>query len=132
MADEVFASSGHGALAPRLWQAAGMGPAEIDTAQIYDHFSSQVIFQLEDYGFCDRGEGGPFVASGALRAGGVLPTNTDGGQLSAAYIWGMTHIREAVAQLRGRAANQVPGAETALVTGGPSSLPVSALVLRAA
>jgi acetyl-CoA acetyltransferase len=109
---------------------AGIGPDDIDVAQIYDHFTSQVIMQLEDYGFCQKGEGGPFVSSGAIAyAGGRIPVNTDGGQLSCGYVWGMTHIREAVEQIRGSAINQVPGAEIALVTGGPSSLPVSGLIL---
>lgn len=131
MPDEVFASSGHGVVAKRLYEQAGIGPADVDGAQIYDHFSSQVILQIEDYGFCPRGEGGPFVASGAIRRdGGSLPVNTDGGQLSCGYVWGMTHVREAVAQLRGSAVNQVPDAEVMLVTGGPSVLPVSGLLLR--
>lgn len=130
MPDEVFASSGHGRVAQRLYAQAGLGPADIDVAQIYDHFTSQVIMQLEDYGFCDRGEGGAFVRSGAIRhAGGSLPLNTDGGQLSGGYVWGMTHVREAVEQMRGTAANQVAGARTVLVTGGPSVLPVSGLIL---
>lgn len=131
MPEETFVSSGNVAIARNLYRQAGMTPADIDTAQIYDHFTPMVIAQLEDFGFCGRGEGGPFVASGAIRYGsGSLPVNTDGGQLSGAYIWGMTHVREAVAQLRGTAFHQVEGARTALVTGGPSSLPNSALILR--
>ncbi len=131
MPDETFASSGHAAVAKRLYAASDVGPGGIDVAQIYDHFTSQVIMQLEDYGFCGKGEGGAFVASGAIRFdGGSLPVNTDGGQLSGGYIWGMSHVREAVEQLRGCAANQVPGAEFALVTGGPSNIPVSGLILR--
>jgi acetyl-CoA acetyltransferase len=129
MPDETFASSGHAAIARRLYQEAGVGPADMDFAQFYDHFTSQVIMQIEDYGFCAKGEGGPFVASGAIGRQGSLPINTDGGQLSGGYIWGMTHIREAVEQLRGTAANQVAGAEIGLVTGGPSTLPVSGLIL---
>jgi acetyl-CoA acetyltransferase len=130
MPDETFASSGHAAVARNLYDMAGIGPGDIDVAQIYDHFSSQVIMQLEDYGFCPKGEGGPFVASGATRfKGGSLPINTDGGQLSCGYVWGMTHVREAVEQIRGRAVNQVAGVEHALVTGGPSNLPVSGLIL---
>lgn len=133
MPDETFASSGHAPVARRLWDAAGIGPHEVDVAQIYDHFTSQVIMQLEDYGFCPKGEGGRFVADGAIRRdGGSIPTNTDGGQLSAGYVWGMTHVREAVEQLRGTAVNQVPDADVALVTGGPSSLPLSGLLLRRA
>lgn len=131
MPDETFASSGSAAVARRLYARSEIGPGQIDTAQIYDHFSSQVILQLEDYGFCKKGEGGDFVASGAIRFdGGSIPVNTDGGQLSCGYIWGMSHIREAVEQLRGTAANQVRDAQTALVTGGPSDIPMSALILR--
>jgi acetyl-CoA acetyltransferase len=130
MPDETFASSGHAAVAKRLYAAAGLGPKDIDVAQIYDHFTSQVIMQLEDYGFCGKGEGGPFVSSGAIRYdGGSLPVNTDGGQLSCGYVWGMTHVREAVEQLRGVAVNQVADAHVALVTGGPSIVPVSGLIL---
>jgi acetyl-CoA acetyltransferase len=130
MPDETFASSGHAAIARNLYAMAEVGPDDIDVAQIYDHFSSQVIMQLEDYGFCPKGAGGPFVSSGATAlSGGKIPINTDGGQLSCGYVWGMTHVREAVEQIRGVAVNQVAGAELALVTGGPSSLPVSGLIL---
>jgi acetyl-CoA acetyltransferase len=130
MPDAVFASSGHGIVAQRLYEQAGIGPQDVHGAQIYDHFSSQVILQLEDYGFCPRGEGGPFVGSGAIRRDGALPINTDGGQLSCGYVWGMTHVREAVEQLRGTAINQLPDPGVMLVTGGPSVLPVSGLLLR--
>ena len=131
MPDEYFASAGNRPIADRLYADAGLGPADIDVALIYDHFTPMVLMQLEDYGFCARGEGGPFVESGAIRYGsGSIPVNTHGGQLSEAYIIGMTHIREAVEQLRGVAVNQVEGAEVALVTGGPASLPVSGLILR--
>ena len=130
MPDETFASSGHAAVAKRLYAAAGLGPQDVDVAQIYDHFSSQVIMQLEDYGFCAKGAGGAFVRSGAIRLqGGSLPVNTDGGQLSCGYVWGMTQVREAVEQLRGVAVNQVADARVALVTGGPSVIPVSGLIL---
>lgn len=132
MSDDEFLGSGNSDIARRLYDRAGLGPADIHTAQIYDHFTPMVIAQLEDYGFCPRGEGGPFALSGAIRMTGSLPVNTDGGQLSGAYIWGMSHIREAVEQMRGTAANQVAGAQTVLVTGGPSSLPNSALILGAA
>jgi acetyl-CoA acetyltransferase len=129
MPDEIFASSGHAAVARRLYQMADVAPGDIDVAQIYDHFTSQVIMQLEDYGFCGKGEGGPFVASGAISTDGSLPVNTDGGQLSCGYVWGMTHIREAVAQIRGTSVNQIADAELVLVTGGPSIVPVSGLLL---
>jgi acetyl-CoA acetyltransferase len=130
MPDEMFASSGHAPVAKRLYERAGAGPADIDVALLYDHFSAMVLMQLEDYGFCARGEGGPFVESGAIRyEGGSIPLNTHGGQLSEAYIIGMTHVKEAVEQMRGTAINQVKDAELALVSGGPAALPVSGLIL---
>jgi acetyl-CoA acetyltransferase len=128
--DEYFASSGHRPVATRMYELAGIGPDDVDVALLYDHFSPMVLMQLEDYGFCPIGEGGPFVAEGNTRLGGKIPTNTHGGHLSEAYIIGMTHVREAVEQLRGVAVNQVPEAEIALVTGGPAALPVSGTLLR--
>jgi len=131
--DEFFTSSGHRPIAKRLYEMAGVGPADVDVALLYDHFSPMVIMQLEDYGFCPIGDGGPFVADGNIRFGaGTIPVNTHGGNLSEAYIIGMTHVREAVEQIRGTAINQVEGAEIALVTGGPAGLPVSATLLRKA
>jgi acetyl-CoA acetyltransferase len=131
MPDDEFASSGHRPVARRLYEMAGIGPAAVDVALLYDHFTPMVIMQLEDYGFCGIGEGGHFVADGNIRwPDGGLPVNTHGGNLSEAYIIGMTHVKEAVEQLRGTAVNQVAGAEVALVTGGPASLPVSSLLLH--
>jgi acetyl-CoA acetyltransferase len=130
MPQETFASSGHAAVASHLYRRAGVGPEDIDVALLYDHFSPMVLMQLEDYGFCKKGEGGEFVESGAIRyKGGSLPVNTHGGQLSECYIIGMTHILEGVEQMRGTAINQVADAELALVTGGPAALPVSGLIL---
>src|SRR3546814_8340026 len=96
------------------------------------------LMQLEDYGFCERGEGGDYVLSGKIRydastggkANGGVPVNTHGGNLNEAYIIGMTHLVEAVEQVRGTAINQVTDAELALASGGPASLPVSSLILR--
>ncbi len=130
MPDEYFVSSGHRPVARRLWDMAGMTAADVDVALIYDHFSPMVIMQLEDYGFCPIGEGGRFVADGNIRYGtGSIPVNTHGGNLSEAYIIGMTHVKEAVEQMRGTAVNQVEDASVALVTGGPASIPTSALLL---
>ena len=130
MPQDSFASSGHAPVAEHLYRRAGVTPDDIDVALVYDHFSPMVLMQLEDYGFCKKGEGGPFVESGAIRYdGGALPVNTHGGQLSEAYIIGMTHLREGVEQMRGTAINQVADAELALVTGGPAALPVSGLIL---
>jgi acetyl-CoA acetyltransferase len=114
-----------------LWRRAGVGPKDMDIAQIYDCFTISVILQLEAYGFVGKGEGGPYAASGALKRGGELPINTGGGHLSEGYVHGMNHIVQAVRQLRGEADMQVDGAELCLCTGGP--LPVgSSVVLRKA
>jgi len=99
---------------------AGLGPADIDCAQIYDCFTYMVLAQLEDYGFCEKGEGGPFVGEGHLRRGGRFPLNTDGGGLSASHsgMRGIFLIIEAVRQLRGQAGDaQVPECELALAAG---------------
>jgi acetyl-CoA acetyltransferase len=131
MPDEYFTSSGHRPIAKRVYEMAGVGPADVDVALFYDHFTGMVLLQLEDYGFCGIGESGPFVAAGNIRwPDGKVPVNTHGGNLSEAYIIGMTHVKEAVEQLRGTAVNQVADADIALVTGGPASIPVSALLLH--
>jgi acetyl-CoA acetyltransferase len=128
--DELFTSAGSEPVARRIYEQAGIAPKDVDVALIYDHFSPMVILQLEDYGFCQRGEGGPFVESGAIRQGGAIPVNPHGGHLSEAYVIGMTQIREAVEQLRGTAVNQVADAQYALVTGGPAPIPMSGAILR--
>lgn len=130
MPDDMFTTAGAAHTARRLYERAGVTANDIDVALLYDHFSPLVILQLEDYGFCGRGEGGPFVESGAIRPGGAIPVNPHGGHLSEAYVIGMTHIREAVEQLRGDAVNKVPGARFALVTGGPAPIPMSGAILR--
>ena len=114
------------------YRMAGLGPKDIDTAQIYDCFTYMVLTQLEDYGFCRKGEGGDFVASGALRLDGALPTNTSGGQLSEAHAEGVLQIVEGVRQLqRNYPANrQVRDAEIALISGhGGNQVCHSTLIL---
>jgi acetyl-CoA acetyltransferase len=130
MPGDVFTSAGGRHCAERLYAQAGIGAQDIDVALLYDHFSPLVVMQLEDYGFCPRGEGGAFVESGAIRRGGAIPVNPHGGHLSEAYVIGMTHVHEAVQQMRGQAANQVAGAKFALVTGGPAPIPMSGAILR--
>lgn len=130
MPEGHFTSAGSAHTARRLYAQAGIEPKDIDVALIYDHFSPLVVMQLEDYGFCKPGEGGSLVESGAIRMGGAIPVNPHGGHISEAYVIGMTHIREAVEQLRGQAVNQVKDARFALVTGGPAPIPVSGAILR--
>ncbi|GAA0269847.1 lipid-transfer protein [Cryptosporangium japonicum] len=117
-----------GTVARQLWGQAGLGPSDVDVAVLYDHFTPFVLVQLEELGFCGRGEAAGFVAGGALGLDGALPTNPHGGQLGEAYIHGMNGIAEAVRQLRGSAVNQVAGASTVLVTAG-TGVPTSGLVL---
>jgi len=106
------------AIGRRLFAMAGISPADVDAAMIFDHFTAAVAISLEQYGFCGLGEGGPFIESGATRwPEGSLPVNTHGGSNGEAFIHGFNHLPEAVRQLRGDAVNQVQGCEVVLVTG---------------
>ena len=121
------------AMSPRLYAMAGVGPGDIDVAEIYDAFTFLVPLQLEDYGFCGKGEGPAFMADGRTALGGSLPVNTHGGHLSEGYVHGLNHMAEAVTQLRGACGvRQVPDAEVALSTGqcGYVAGSTSAVILR--
>ena len=105
---------------------AGLAPADVDVLTCYDPFTIVALMQIEDIGFCAKGEAGPFVAEQGIGVeGGALPTNTHGGMLSHAYVLGIAHVVEVVRQLRGEAAAQVPGARVGVYGGytGPQPAP---------
>jgi acetyl-CoA acetyltransferase len=131
--NEEYTSLASRYVAKRLWEKAGVGPEDMDFGQIYDCFSYTVLAQLEDLGFCGKGEGGPFVENGTLEIGGKFPINTSGGHLSEGYVRGMTLVNEAVRQLRHEyegTPRQVENAELGVVTSAP--MPESGMVLARA
>jgi acetyl-CoA acetyltransferase len=102
---------------------AGIGLEDVDVLELYDCYTYTVLVTLEDYGFCEKGEGGPFVEDGKLGPGGSLPTNTGGGQLSSYYMWGFTPLSEGVIQARGQGGErQVPTHDHVLVSGNGGTL----------
>lgn len=118
--------------APPAFAMAGIAPSDVDVLAVYDPFTIVTLMQLEDMGFCPKGDGGAFAAECGLDFdGGGLPTNTHGGMLSHAYVLGISHVVELVRQLRGEAASPVAGAEVA-VYGGYTGAQASTLVLRRA
>lgn len=119
-----------GVVGRELWKQSGLTPADIPTAVLYDHFTPYVLMQLEELGFCGRGEAPDYILDGAIEVGGRLPINTHGGQLGEAYIHGMNGIAEGVRQVRGTSVNPVDGADHVLVTAG-TGVPTSGLILSA-
>ncbi|GAB2843568.1 lipid-transfer protein [Actinocorallia aurea] len=118
-------------VARQLWAQSGAGPQDMDAAILYDAFTPMLLLQLEEYGFCKRGEAKYFIADGNLELDGLLPVNTHGGQLGEAYVHGVNGIAEAVRLIRGTSVNQpAKPIENVLVTGG-SPVPHSALILGA-
>lgn len=126
--DSIVGLPEMGSVARQLWSSAGIGPDDIQTAVLYDHFSPFVLTQLEEFGFCGRGEAKDFVREQGIQIGQKLPVNTNGGQLGEAYIHGMNGIAEGVRQVRGTSVNQVPDVEHVLVTAG-TGVPTSGLIL---
>ncbi len=118
-------------LRDELYGRAGLFPADVDFAEIYDCFTSVVLMGLEGLGFCERGEAGDFVRSGATALDGSLPTNTHGGLLAEGYLHGMNSVNEAVLQIQGRGGDrQAPRHEVGVVTSG-ALVDGSALILTA-
>jgi acetyl-CoA acetyltransferase len=115
--------------AEQLWRQSGLHPADMDAAVVYDAFTPLVLMQLEEYGFCGRGEAKDFLADGHGEISGSLPLNTHGGQLGEGYLHGVNGIAEGVRLVRGTSTNQPNNpVEHVLVTGG-SPVPTSGLVL---
>ena len=130
MPADIYCSANTRTLARELYARAGLGPSDIDVAQLYDDFTGMVLMTLEDFGFCGRGEGGPFVAAGHIGwPDGSLPINTSGGNLAEAYIHGFNLVLEGVRQIRGASTAQVANAQTCLITSGPAVAPTSAMIL---
>ena len=117
-----------GHVARQLWRQSGLGPKDIQTAVLYDHFTPFVLTQLEEFGFCARGEAKDFVRAGQHARGGLLPINPHGGQLGEAYIHGMNGIAEGVRQVRGTSVNQIADVRNVVVTAG-TGVPTSGLIL---
>ncbi|MFJ2632771.1 lipid-transfer protein [Streptomyces sp. NPDC087422] len=129
-ADDLARLPEMGVVARQLWRTSGLGPAAVDVAVLYDHFTPFVLMQLEEFGFCGPGEAADFAADGGLEIDGRLPVNTHGGQLGEAYLHGMNGIAEAVRQVRGSSVNQVASVGHTLVTAG-TGVPTSGLILSA-
>jgi acetyl-CoA acetyltransferase len=113
----------------RLFAMAGIKPKDIDVAEIYDCATTNVLIQLEDYGFCKKGEGGSFVQNGNIELGGTLPITTSGGFLAEVAMHGFNHVLEAVRQVRGTSYSQVKDAEFVMATSSIPT-PTSAIILR--
>jgi acetyl-CoA acetyltransferase len=114
--------SGAAIAGPVALNMAGIELRDISQAQLYDCYTFTVLLTLEDYGFCAKGEGGAFVASGALGRSGSLPTNTGGGQLSGFYLWGATPLSESIIQARGHAGRRQASNDVVLVSGNGGAL----------
>ncbi|MEO2174695.1 MAG: thiolase family protein, partial [bacterium] len=103
--------------------------SDVTQCQLYDCYTYTVLETLEDYGFCQKGEGGPFVEDGKLGPGGSLPTNTGGGSLSSYYMWGMTPVSEGIIQARGQGGERQAPNDLVLVTGNGGILNYQAALL---
>lgn len=126
--DELAALPEMGVVGRQLWAQSGLRPGDMDVAVLYDHFTPYVLMQLEELGFCGRGEAPGFIEGDTLSLDGALPLNPHGGQLGEAYVHGMNGIAEAVRQVRGTSVNQVRDVSHVLVTAG-TGVPTSGVIL---
>jgi len=130
MPRESYTTGNLRGFAKELFTRAGLSRDDVDVAQIYDAFTGMVLFTLEDFGFCGRGESGPYVAQGNIGfPHGSLPVNTSGGHLSEAYVHGMNLLVEGVRQMRGDSSSQVADARVCLVASAAGLSPSSAALL---
>ncbi|QZP09182.1 lipid-transfer protein [Caenibius sp. WL] len=117
-------------VAQQLYAMAGIGPADVQAAVLYDHFSPFVLPQIEAFGFAAKGQAKDFVREGNIARGGRLPVNTNGGQLGEAYIHGLNGVAEGVRLARGQSVNQPGDCRNVIVTAG-TGVPTSGLILSA-
>ncbi len=115
-------------VAEKLWARSGMKPADMDAAIMYDNFTPFMLMQVESMGFCKPGQAADLYRNGGCDLDGEIPVNTHGGQIGEGYIHGLNNVGEAVRQLRGTADNQIKGAKSVLLTGGPGT-PTSGMIL---
>lgn len=109
-------------MARQLYEQSGVGPGDIQVAQLYDHFTPIVLQHLEGWGFCAKGEAMDFVRDGQCGLDGSLPVNTHGGLIGEAYIHGLNSAAEAVRQVRGTAINQIADVEHSAFSSGMTGL----------
>ena len=127
--DEDFHYGAYKAVADQVYKMAGVGPKDIDILMYYDAFTPFLIFMLEGFGFCKRGEAGEFIQGGRIEIGSELPVNTSGGHLSEVYLQGRAILVESVRQLRGECGQrQVKGAEILQYIGSTPN--ASSFILR--
>lgn len=124
--DPDYTSAGFRPVAERLWRTTGLTAKDVDVVQVYENFAGAAVAALIDHGFCTVGDAGQFFVLENLTApGGGLPVNTSGGNIAEGFVHGIGLAVEAVKQIRGESTNQVPGARTSLLIGGPMDVLVS-------
>ena len=125
-------TAGHFGLAKRMWEESGYAPKDIDVLQVYQNMTGLGVASLIDHGFCTAENAAEVLTfENLIVPTGKLPMNTSGGDLAEGFIHGMGLVPEAVRQIRGESVNQVKDAKLSLMTGGPSDLIMSTMLLGA-